>query len=187
MMGQWWQNMIPIELTATKLEVTEPNTAKWNTLKNLKNAKKMRIVCVNFVCSHIMNCCIIMSLKTVFKATIWWSLTTQMHIFLQNQTQFERIVTQKKRWKLQPFYLDLTLKLFYTCSLQSVLILFETILNHVLNILCKMLSSHLNRKNTMEKKDETCCSGKGPIDRTQQCHHPTCFMIITNMIQQETS
>ena len=44
MMGQWWQAMIPIELTATKLEVTEPNTAKWNKLRNLKNAKRRRIV-----------------------------------------------------------------------------------------------------------------------------------------------
>ena len=51
-------------------------------------------------------------------------MTTQVHIILQNLTQFELIVTEKKRWKLQPFYLDLTLKLFYTCSQKLVLIIF---------------------------------------------------------------
>ena len=105
----------------------------------------------------MMNCYIIMSPRTGFKATIWWSLTTQMNIFLQSQTQCEQ-----KRWKLQPFYLDLTLKQFYTCSQKIVLILFEPIFKSVLNILCIMLNSHLNRYKTIEKKVETCCSGKGP-------------------------
>ena len=67
---------------------------------------------------------IIMGPRTVFKATLWWFLTTQVHIILQNLTQFELIVTEKKRWKLQPFFLDLTLKLFYTCSQKLVLIIF---------------------------------------------------------------
>ena len=34
--------------------------------------------------------------ENCFKATIRWSLSTQIHIFLQNQTQFEWIVTQEK-------------------------------------------------------------------------------------------
>jgi hypothetical protein len=115
----------------------------------------------------MMNCYIIMSPRTGFKATIWWSLTTQMKIFLQSQTQCEQ-----KRWKLQPFYLDLTLKQFYTCSQQIILILFEPIFKSVLNILCIMLNSHLNRYKTIEKisdiHDMTKCTARKRESNTIQ-------------------
>ena len=120
-----------------------------------------------------MNCYIILSPKLFSKQLSGDLWQLKCAYFTKTDTMW----TDSNRRKFKNFN-HFTL----ICSWRLVLILFEAIFKSVLNILCIMLNSLLNRYITLEKKvSKEAQHSQNNHCRTQQWHHLTCLMISTNL------